>query len=101
MSLSHMRGVKFGSLSVSGSDAFGRLRLESGVHRVQVLSLPVFADLFVHQRVPLTEKQGRVQTSAASVVVLEQPDDVSPPTLVGSTILGVGRDRTRPRGSQN
>ncbi len=48
--------------SVSGEDVFGMMKFESGVHRVQ--------------RVPATETQGRVHTSAASVVVLPEADDV-------------------------
>lgn len=43
-------------LEVSGSDVYGRLKFESGAHRVQ--------------RVPKTESQGRVHTSAATVVVM-------------------------------
>jgi len=48
--------------SVSGEGAYGMLKFESGVHRVQ--------------RVPATEQQGRVHTSAASVVVLPEVEDV-------------------------
>lgn len=48
--------------SVSGEDVFGKLKYESGVHRVQ--------------RVPATETQGRIHTSAASVVVLPEMDDI-------------------------
>ena len=48
--------------SVSGADVYGMMKYESGVHRVQ--------------RVPTTETQGRVHTSAASVVVLPEIDDV-------------------------
>lgn len=48
--------------NVSGSDVYGKFKYESGVHRVQ--------------RVPATETQGRVHTSAASVVVLPEMDDV-------------------------
>lgn len=48
--------------SVSGEGAYGLLKFESGVHRVQ--------------RVPATEQQGRVHTSAASVVVLPEAEDV-------------------------
>ena len=48
--------------SVSGENAYGQLKFESGVHRVQ--------------RVPATEQQGRVHTSAASVVVLPEAEDV-------------------------
>jgi len=47
---------------VSGDGAYGSLKFESGVHRVQ--------------RVPQTEAQGRIHTSAASVVVLPEVDDV-------------------------
>ena len=48
--------------SVEGDGAYGTLKFESGVHRVQ--------------RVPLTEAQGRIHTSAASVVVLPEADEV-------------------------
>lgn len=48
--------------NVEGDGVFGRLKWESGVHRVQ--------------RVPATETQGRVHTSAASVAVLPAPEDV-------------------------
>jgi len=55
-------GFKEIVLSVEGEDAYGRMKFESGVHRVQ--------------RVPETEAQGRVHTSAASVVVLPAVEDV-------------------------
>jgi peptide chain release factor 1 len=48
--------------SVTGEGVFGRLKFESGVHRVQ--------------RVPATEAQGRIHTSAATVAVLPEPEDV-------------------------
>lgn len=48
--------------SVQGEGAYGLLKFESGVHRVQ--------------RVPATEQQGRVHTSAASVAVLPEVEDV-------------------------
>jgi peptide chain release factor 1 len=48
--------------SVSGDGVFGRLKFESGVHRVQ--------------RVPETEAGGRIHTSAATVAVLPEPEDV-------------------------
>lgn len=47
---------------ISGRDVYGRLKFESGVHRVQ--------------RVPATETQGRIHTSAATVAVLPQAEDV-------------------------
>ena len=55
-------GFKEIVLSVEGEDAYGMMKFESGVHRVQ--------------RVPETESQGRVHTSAASVVVLPAVEDV-------------------------
>jgi peptide chain release factor 1 len=48
--------------TVEGNDVYGMMKFESGVHRVQ--------------RVPATETQGRIHTSAASVVVLPEMDDV-------------------------
>ena len=48
--------------NVTGGGVYGKFKYESGVHRVQ--------------RVPATETQGRVHTSAASVVVLPEMDDV-------------------------
>ena len=54
-------GFKEIVFSVSGTDVYGALKYESGVHRVQ--------------RVPQTETQGRVHTSAASVVVLPEVED--------------------------
>lgn len=55
-------GMKEMSFKVIGEGAYGRMKYESGVHRVQ--------------RVPETESKGRVHTSAASVVVLPEVDDV-------------------------
>ncbi len=48
--------------SLSGTDAYAHLKYESGVHRVQ--------------RVPATEAQGRTHTSAATVAILPEPDEV-------------------------
>ena len=47
---------------ISGDNAYGKLKFESGVHRVQ--------------RVPETESQGRVHTSACTVAVMPEPDEV-------------------------
>ena len=54
-------GYKEIVLSVSGEGVYGILKYESGVHRVQ--------------RVPQTETQGRIHTSAASIVVLPEADE--------------------------
>jgi peptide chain release factor 1 len=55
-------GFKEIIVSVIGKGAYGQLKFESGVHRVQ--------------RVPDTETQGRIHTSAASIVVLPEVEDV-------------------------
>ncbi len=55
-------GFKEIIFSLSGDHIYGTMRFESGVHRVQ--------------RVPVTESQGRVHTSAISVVVLPEADEV-------------------------
>ena len=57
-----MGGCKAGSAAVTGDGVYGRLKFEAGIHRVQ--------------RVPVTEKSGRVHTSAAAVSVLPQADEV-------------------------
>ena len=55
-------GYKDISVAISGEDVYGTLKYESGVHRVQ--------------RVPETESQGRVHTSAATVAVLPEAEEV-------------------------
>jgi peptide chain release factor 1 len=55
-------GFKDISFSISGDDVYQHLRYEAGGHRVQ--------------RVPATEQQGRIHTSAATVAVLPEPDEV-------------------------
>ena len=55
-------GVKEISVLISGKGAYSQLKYESGVHRVQ--------------RVPETESQGRIHTSAATVAVLPEAEDV-------------------------
>ena len=55
-------GVKEVVLNIIGKGAYSRLKFESGVHRVQ--------------RVPETESQGRIHTSAATVAVMPEAEDV-------------------------
>ena len=62
LSESDLGGVKEGVLAVEGRGVFAKLKFESGVHRVQ--------------RVPETETQGRIHTSAATVAVLPEAEDV-------------------------
>jgi peptide chain release factor 1 len=57
-----LNGIKEAIFKVAGDGAYGAMRRESGVHRVQ--------------RVPATESQGRIHTSAATVAVLPEAEDV-------------------------
>lgn len=71
--------------SVTGEGAYGLLKFESGVHRVQ--------------RVPETEQMGRVHTSAASVVVLPEVEDVE--IEINPADLEVQTARSSGAGGQN
>lgn len=64
MSLSdtEMGGIKEAVISIKGKGAYSKLKFENGVHRVQ--------------RVPETESQGRIHTSAATVAVLSEVEDI-------------------------
>jgi len=59
---SDLGGFKEVSLEVKGKDAYARLKYEAGVHRVQ--------------RVPVTESQGRIHTSTATVAVMPEAEEV-------------------------
>jgi peptide chain release factor 1 len=59
---SELGGLKDAALSVKGKDAYGRLKHESGVHRVQ--------------RVPVTESSGRIHTSTATVAVMPEAEEI-------------------------
>ncbi|XP_061693700.1 peptide chain release factor 1-like, mitochondrial isoform X2 [Syngnathoides biaculeatus] len=60
---SDLGGVRHASASISGRRSYKRMKFEGGVHRVQ--------------RVPRTEKQGRMHTSTMTVAVLPQPTEIS------------------------
>ena len=62
MSETGLGGIKEGQMAIRGRDVFARLKFESGVHRVQ--------------RVPATEAGGRIHTSAATVAVLPEAEEV-------------------------
>jgi peptide chain release factor 1 len=62
LSESELGGFKEATLEVEGRGVYAKLKFESGVHRVQ--------------RVPATETQGRIHTSAATVAVLPEAEDV-------------------------
>ena len=57
-----LKGIKEVICNISGTNVFSKLKFESGVHRVQ--------------RVPTTESSGRVHTSAATVAVLPEAEDI-------------------------
>jgi len=78
-------GLREVIISVTGKDIYGALKYESGVHRVQ--------------RVPETETQGRVHTSAASVAVLPEADEVD--VEINSTDLKIDVFRSGGAGGQN
>ncbi|MEL0435809.1 peptide chain release factor 1 [Phycobacter sp. K97] len=59
---SELGGIKEVTVHIKGENVFARLKYESGVHRVQ--------------RVPVTESGGRIHTSAATVAVLPEAEDV-------------------------
>ncbi|KAM9365885.1 peptide chain release factor 1-like, mitochondrial [Pholidichthys leucotaenia] len=60
---SDLGGLRHASASISGPESYKRMKFEAGVHRVQ--------------RVPKTEKQGRMHTSTMTVAVLPQPAEIS------------------------
>uniref|UniRef100_A0A8C7MEH5 Mitochondrial translation release factor 1 like n=1 Tax=Oncorhynchus kisutch TaxID=8019 RepID=A0A8C7MEH5_ONCKI len=60
---SEIGGLRHASASVSGPKSYKRMKFEAGVHRVQ--------------RVPKTEKQGRMHTSTMTVAVLPQPTEIT------------------------
>ena len=66
-SVSDLGGYKEVVIRVEGDDVYARLKFESGGHRVQ--------------RVPVTETQGRIHTSACTVAVLPEPDEAEEVTL--------------------
>ena len=78
-------GLKEVIINVTGKDIYGTIKYESGVHRVQ--------------RVPETETQGRVHTSAASVAVLPEADEVD--VIINSVDLKIDVFRSGGAGGQN
>ncbi len=78
-------GVKEAIASISGRGVFARLKFESGVHRVQ--------------RVPETETQGRIHTSAATVAVLPEAEEVD--VVIDDKDLRVDTFRSQGAGGQH
>ena len=85
LSETEIGGVKEASAAVSGPDVFARLKYESGVHRVQ--------------RVPVTESGGRIHTSAATVAVLAEPEEVE--VAIDDSDLRVDTYRSQGAGGQH
>ncbi len=80
-----MGGFKEIIFSLTGEDVYGTMKFESGVHRVQ--------------RVPATESQGRVHTSAASVAVLPEAEEVD--VEIRKEDLEITTYRSGGKGGQN
>uniref|UniRef100_A0A1B0D698 Prokaryotic-type class I peptide chain release factors domain-containing protein n=1 Tax=Phlebotomus papatasi TaxID=29031 RepID=A0A1B0D698_PHLPP len=78
-------GIRHASLCITGEDAFQCLKHEGGVHRVQ--------------RIPVTEKSGRVHTSTASVAIIPRPDDVT--VTLNSKDLKIETKRASGAGGQH
>lgn len=79
-----MGGVKEAIFAIKGKGAYSRLKYESGVHRVQ--------------RVPVTESQGRIHTSAATVAVLPEADEVE--VQINDTDIQISVSRASGPGGQ-
>jgi len=77
-------GVKEAIFAIKGKGAYSRLKYESGVHRVQ--------------RVPVTESQGRIHTSAATVAVLPEADEVE--VQINDTDIQISVSRASGPGGQ-
>ncbi|KAM9315697.1 peptide chain release factor 1-like, mitochondrial [Gastrophryne carolinensis] len=82
---SDLGGVRHASASVAGLDAYRYLKYEGGVHRVQ--------------RVPKTEKQGRIHTSTMTVAVLPQPTEIN--LVINAKDLRVETKRASGAGGQH
>ena len=80
-----MGGYKEIVASITGDGVFGRLKFESGVHRVQ--------------RVPATEAQGRIHTSAATVAILPEAQDVD--IVINDADLRIDTYRSSGAGGQH
>ncbi|MDG1354383.1 MAG: peptide chain release factor 1 [Sulfitobacter sp.] len=78
-------GIKEVVAHITGENVFARLKYESGVHRVQ--------------RVPSTESQGRVHTSAATVAVLPEAEDVD--VQIATTDIRIDTYRSSGAGGQH
>ena len=83
--ISDVGGIKEVTAHINGTNVFSRLKYESGVHRVQ--------------RVPTTESAGRVHTSAATVAVLPEAEEVD--VNIASTDIRIDTMRASGAGGQH
>jgi peptide chain release factor 1 len=83
--MTELGGIKEVVAHITGENVFARLKYESGVHRVQ--------------RVPSTESQGRVHTSAATVAVLPEAEDVD--IQIATTDIRIDTYRSSGAGGQH
>ncbi|XP_072246753.1 peptide chain release factor 1-like, mitochondrial isoform X1 [Leuresthes tenuis] len=82
---SDLGGLRHASASISGPQSYKKMKFEAGVHRVQ--------------RVPKTEKQGRMHTSTMTVAVLPQPTEIS--FTINSKDLRIETKRASGAGGQH
>ncbi|XP_061600869.1 peptide chain release factor 1-like, mitochondrial [Cololabis saira] len=82
---SEIGGLRHASASISGHQSYKRMKFEAGVHRVQ--------------RVPKTERQGRMHTSTMTVAVLPQPTEIS--FTINSKDLRIETKRASGAGGQH
>lgn len=78
-------GFKEISISIDGKNVYSKLKFEAGTHRVQ--------------RVPVTETQGRVHTSAVTVAILIEPDEID--VEINQTDLRIDTYRSQGAGGQH
>ncbi|XP_018787089.1 PREDICTED: peptide chain release factor 1-like, mitochondrial isoform X2 [Bactrocera latifrons] len=78
-------GLRHGNVIVQNREAFNQMQYEGGVHRVQ--------------RVPATEKSGRIHTSTASVTVIPRPDNVN--IIISEKDLKIETKRASGAGGQH
>ncbi|XP_074043964.1 peptide chain release factor 1-like, mitochondrial isoform X2 [Macrotis lagotis] len=82
---SEIGGLRHASASIGGPEAYRHMKFEGGVHRVQ--------------RVPKTEKQGRMHTSTMTVAVLPQPTEIN--LVINSKDLRIETKRASGAGGQH
>lgn len=85
VSQGELGGISEATISIKGEGVYSRLKYESGVHRVQ--------------RVPVTESQGRIHTSTATVAVMPEVKDVE--VIIEDKDLDISTARAGGAGGQN